>query len=604
MLKLALLVVTIATEARAVAYLRLVGGSGPHEGRVEVAPWYNEPWGTVCDDGWDLKDAAVVCRQLGYSGAWEATSRAFFGQGTGTIWLDDVNCNGYEQVLSDCSHNGWGEENCSHGEDAGVVCAVADCSNHCMNGGTCVNYNCRCRPGYTGNLCQTEVNECSGSPCANSAHCRDEINGFTCLCQPGWNGIRCDHNIDECASNPCLNGGTCIDQVNGYSCDCVTGKIGPNCENDYCSSNPCMNGGTCENGRCHCPIEFEGHQCQLDVDECNSSPCLNNAECVNEAPGYTCHCHPGYTGARCGMEINECASNPCWGGGTCTDYVDSYTCNCKAGTTGMHCEIALHNDTCYWFSADSQTHQVASTACIDMAGHLMDVKELHEQQWLGNHMSNGKIMSEWTAMRTAAHPTFVYSDGTQVDDPHFRWTSKSMYTPYDSCVFLDSTDGFSAVYTSCTEQHNFVCERPATSHSPNMCHNGGRALTCFSNPFVFCACQPGYTGAHCETDIDECASHPCLNGGTCLESVASFHCVCPSHFTGPQCEEDGRCPPGACGTSGSYTCVGNGESSFQCIGSFREGAAAFRCANTSCPNGWTCKERGLAVYACTAPKTP
>ena len=60
---------------------RLVGGNVDGEGRVEV--YYNDQWGTVCDDDWDLVDASVVCRQLGYTGAIGATTNSFYGRG---VW--------------------------------------------------------------------------------------------------------------------------------------------------------------------------------------------------------------------------------------------------------------------------------------------------------------------------------------------------------------------------------------------------------------------------------------------------------------------------------------------------------------------------------------
>lgn len=38
------------------------------------------------------------------------------------IWLDNLACNGSEDKLIDCRHNGVGIHNCNHGKDAGVIC--------------------------------------------------------------------------------------------------------------------------------------------------------------------------------------------------------------------------------------------------------------------------------------------------------------------------------------------------------------------------------------------------------------------------------------------------------------------------------------------------
>ena len=107
-----------------------------------------------------------------------------------------------------------------------------------------------------------------------------------------------------------------------------------------------------------------------------------------------------------------------------------------------------------------------------------------------------------------------------------------------------------------------VCSANINECASTPCQNGG---TCVdqTNSF-FCTCAAGYSGLLCSANINECASNPCQNGGTCVDQTNAFSCTCAG-YSGTLCTADinecatnnGGCGPGRqCSNSlGSYSCV-------------------------------------------------
>ena len=269
---------------------------------------------------------------------------------------------------------------------------IDECSSTpCQNSGNCIDdpcqiggtwracpstnvldsYTCFCRPGFLGDICEFDIDECLSHPCQYSAPCTEGVNSYSCACRPGLDGHNCNEDVDECESNPCANGGSCREGgFNEYVCTCVAGFSDLTCTTDVdeCLSSPCRNGGVCAETlvneySCACTGQddrgsgtpgFEGHDCELDVDECASFPCQNGAVCTHPVGRgfFSCRCAPGYDGDRCHNDIDECVSDPCirWqdslGLGNniqvnCVDLINNYRCICEAGYSGHNCEVDI-----------------------------------------------------------------------------------------------------------------------------------------------------------------------------------------------------------------------------------------------------------------------
>ncbi|XP_052777788.1 von Willebrand factor A domain-containing protein 2-like [Mya arenaria] len=159
----------------------------------------------------------------------------------------------------------------------GDNCETIDCSysSYCLNGGTCIpsagftSYSCMCANGWIGDNCEIiDIDECASDPCVNGT-CLDGANRFSCNCFPGYTGTVCNEEIDECAApSPCKNGATCHDLIADFRCECVPGYTDKYCSTDIdeCASDPCQNNGTCQDRvnyfECLCPVGYYGWYCE------------------------------------------------------------------------------------------------------------------------------------------------------------------------------------------------------------------------------------------------------------------------------------------------------------------------------------------------------
>jgi len=401
----------------------------------------------------------------------------------------------------------------------------------CLNDGGSVSncYKCDCweySVGWSGYDCEKDENECEDSDqgeyatslnsCDENAMCTNTMGSYACACNQGWtgDGLACV-DANDCEFSPCAHGGTCVDcGTLCFTCECVTGWRGTTCGSDW-------------------------NECTMGIHSCN-----DEATCKNSPGSYDCQCDAGFAGDGFGNtmrviersvdadgtehsemvikgceDVDDCdpalfsgnEEGPCVHG-TCQDKgPNSYKCTCSIGWVDANCD--MDENECDPITGNNNCHVFAK--CVNKPGKFDCICE---DGYEGNGVS--------------------------------------------ACLDINDCDADKCVHGFCTDLG--------------------------INDFR-CSCDIGYTDRLCNNNIDECTSftHNCVpRKASCIDTEGSYECECNRGFTGDGilgCEDINDCASNPCGDHGS--CESDGGSAIDnCENGCINGMDGYTC---NCAEGYT-----------------
>lgn len=238
-----------------------------------------------------------------------------------------------------------------------------------------------------------------------------------------------------------------------------------------------------------------GQTCEVDINECVKSPCRHGASCQNTNGGYRCHCQAGYTGRNCETDIDDCRPS-------------EWPARLPASETGRPggMEVALAGCRGALAIPAVTPREATRPVQVGVAGRAPG--------WCWEVAAG--------VDRVACFRAVLGGSGAGL--PGIK---PARHLPVGSQELLPQRGA------------TLGPTRPLSLHScpsPDPCHNGGSCTDGVNA--AFCDCLPGFQGAFCEEDINECASNPCRHGANCTDCVASYTCTCPPGFSGIHCENN------------------------------------------------------------------
>jgi hypothetical protein len=383
---------------------------------------------------------------------------------------------------------------CSSYPPDGAECPATVCSSHGACAWKATFPTCACDTGYDGVVC---------GQCAVGFH---RLADGTCIedatCAAGACGDEGVCSIVEgrrvCACSPATSGVNCADCRAGYHFEADAG-----CQLDTaCTSATCANGGTCtaDAGRvsCQCPDGTAGAFCEALTQSCaQTNPCSTHGACLDQGGLVRCACDPGYAGARCDQcypgfvgtdggtctQAQVCLPSSCSFAGTCSVVAGFATCTCDAGYTGPSCSACAMG-----FRRDANFRCVANQSCST-----------------GNPcVGPGTCVEQNGVVGCRCEPGFA------------GMGCESCYPGYHR-------EGLADGGTTCALD---VTCRPETCRFRGQCAADGGVATC--------ACDPGFSGANCQTNTNDCLNSAC-GSGQCVDLINSNVCLCAGGTYGQVC---------------------------------------------------------------------